>query len=363
MDSPGKIILNQAEQINMNYIKTIRPTFLACSGIAFAIIFFLITGPRPSSAGESRDYIFTTATTGGTFYPVGVALATLTKVKLQPKHKISLSTISSAGSGENLELMKKKEAQFGILQGLYGSWAWNGKGKFQNLGPQKYLRSITMLSQNVEHFVIKSDHVRTGTVYDLKNIKGKRFSIGKKFSGTEGSGHHILLRLGFRPEKDFTLVNLGYNESADGIQNGTIAGMNIPAGLPVNAITRAFTALGKDVTILNFTDKQLQAINQGYNLWSQYIIPSNTYPGQDNQIKTIAQPIFLAVREDVDEDAVYRIVKTIYGNLEFLSNIHPATNDMSLERAIKGLPLPLHPGAARFYREQGIDIPDQLIVR
>ena len=81
-------------------------------------------------------------------------------------------------------------------------------------------------------------------------------------------------------------------------------------------------------------------------------------PGQEKAINTIAQPNFLAVRADVPEEDVYQITKTIYENLPFLQAIHPATNAMSLDVAISGLPVPLHPGAARYYREQGIEIPE-----
>jgi uncharacterized protein len=77
-------------------------------------------------------------------------------------------------------------------------------------------------------------------------------------------------------------------------------------------------------------------------------------------VQTIAQPNFLAVREDIPEEDVYLITKSMYENLPFLQNIHAATKDMALEKAIAGLPLPLHPGAARFYEEQGIEIPDRL---
>ena len=97
-----------------------------------------------AQAEEKRSYILATASTGGTYYPVGVALATLAKIKLEPTHKISLSAINSAGSGENLKLMGENEAQFAILQGLYGAWAWEGEGQLANAGPQKNLRAITM---------------------------------------------------------------------------------------------------------------------------------------------------------------------------------------------------------------------------
>jgi TRAP transporter TAXI family solute receptor len=77
-------------------------------------------------------------------------------------------------------------------------------------------------------------------------------------------------------------------------------------------------------------------------------------------VNTIAQPNFLAVRADVDEEAVYPITKTVYENLPFLQNIHAATKAMALEKAIAGLPAPLHPGALRYYEEAGLTIPDRL---
>ena len=314
-------------------------------------------------AVPARHYIFATATTGGTFYPVGVALATLTKVKLEPSYKIALSAVSSAGSGENIKMMREGAAQFAILQGLYGAWAWNGRGKFQEVGQQTYLRSITMLWQNVEHFVIKTDYVKNRDMSDLATLRGKWFSLGQRGSGTEGSGLYILEQLGYAPYDDFQIAGSDYGSNANAIQNGSIEGMNIPGGPPVSAVTQAYAALGKDISLLDFTDRQLEAVNSGYSLWNRFVIPPNTYPGQAQQVATIAQPNFLAVRRDVDDEVVYLIVKTIYRNLPFLHIIHSATKTMALDKAIEGLPVPLHPGAARFYREQGIDIPDNLIVK
>lgn len=325
------------------------------------LILLLFSGANITAEASDRNYTFATATTSGTYYPVGVAIATLTKIKLEPKDNISLSAISSAGSGENIKLMRGNEAQFAILQGLYSAWAWKGKGAYQKTGQQKYLRSITMLWQNVEHFIIKTDLVRTGDLSDLQLMKNKRFSIGKKNSGTEGSGRYILESLGFTPMRDFELVNLDYGSSANAIQNGIIEGMNIPAGPPVGAVSRAFAALGKDITVLDCTEKQLDSINQGYNLWSSFTIPVGTYPGQDKEIHTFAQPNIMVVRNDIDDESVYKIVRTIYENLDFLTNIHPATRSISLQNAIKDIPVPLHPGAARYYREQGITIPDELL--
>ena len=314
-----------------------------------------------AQAAEKRSYILATASTGGTYYPVGVALATLAKVKLEPKHKISMSAINSAGSGENIKLLGENEAQFAILQGLYGAWAWEGKGKLKANGPQKNLRSVSMLWQNVEQFVIKSEYAKSGTIDDMNALEGEKFSIGKKNSGTEGSGREILKNLGTDTEK-LSFAYMGYGSSADALQNGTVEGMNIPSGVPTSAITRAYAAMGSDITVLDFTDEQIEKANGGYKLWTRFNIPANTYPGQTKEINTMAQPNFLAVRDDVSENDVYMLTKTFYENLPFLNGIHKATKAMALDKAIAGLPLPLHPGAARYYKEMGLTIPAHLIV-
>lgn len=316
-----------------------------------------------AQAAEERNYLLATASTGGTYYPVGVALSTLVKVKLQPKQKIGMSAINSAGSGENVKLLRDDEVQFAILQGLYGSYAWNGTGPIASAGPQKELRAVSMLWQNVEHFTVKKEFAQTGTVSDMVAMKGESMALGKKNSGTLGSNTVLLKNLGVDVEKDYNLVYVGYGPSADALQNGQVAGMSTPAGAPVSAVTKAVANMGDDVVVLDFTDEQLKQADGGLGLWTRYVVQKGTYPGQAKDINTIAQPNFLAARADVDEDAVYQITKTIYENLPFLNAIHGATKAMAIEKAIAGLPMPLHPGAAKYFQEVGIQIPEQLLAK
>lgn len=312
-------------------------------------------------AAEERSYLMATASTGGTYYPVGVAIATLTKVKLQPTEKIGMSAITSAGSGENVKLMRDNEVQFSILQGLYGYYAWNGKGDFEQDGPQQDLRAVTMLWQNVEHFVVQSSKAPTGTIEDMLGLKGERMALGTKNSGTIGSNRLLLQNLGIDIENDYDLVYVGYGPSAEALQNGQIAGMSTPAGVPAGAVTQAFASMEGKIKLLEFTDEQVKKADGGLDLWTPYIIKAGSYPGQAKDLQTLAQPNFLAVRGDVDEDAVYQITKTIYENLPFLNAIHKATEAMSLESALAGLPMPLHPGAARYFQEAGLQIPARLL--
>ncbi len=331
------------------------------TALALAAGVALMGGGAAQAADKS--YLMATASTGGTYYPVGVAIATLTKVKIQPKHKVSLSAINSAGSGENVKLLRDNEVQFAILQGLYGSYAWNGTGPIAKDGPQKHLRSVTMLWQNVEQFVINAKYAKTGTIDDMFGLKGHKMALGKKNSGTIGSNRKLLGNLGIDIDKDYELVYGGYGPSASALQNGQVDGISTPAGTPTGAITKLFAAMGDKVKMLEFTDEQAKKADGGLNLWTRFIIPAKTYPGQAQDIRTIAQPNFLAVRDDVDEEFVYLLTKAIYENLPFLQGIHKATKAMALEKALAGLPVPLHPGAARYYREAGVQIPDSLIAR
>lgn len=298
-----------------------------------------------------RPYILTTATTGGTYYPVGVALATITKAQLYDTQGISLSAISSAGSAENIKLMRNNQAQFALLQGIFAAWAWNGDGPISQ--PQPWLRSIAALWQNTDHFVLLTELTTDGTIWDIDKLDGERFVLGARNSGAEKSGDHILKSLGINYEDKLDLAYMGYGATANAIQDGTIVGMNIPAGPPVTGITRAFAMVGEKLTLLSFTDEDILAINATYPLWSRYVIPANTYPNQPEAIQGVAHPNVLAVRADISDEEVYQITKTLWENLSALHEIHKATRDVSIESALIGIGAPLHPGAARYYREIG----------
>ena len=324
----------------------------------FLIFVMTLLAGFSCNSNSGKRLILATATIGGTYYPVGVGIAMMTSTNLD---NVSMTAITSAGSGENIQLLKNREADLAILQGLYGAMAWQGKGIYEGK-PEEHLRSVTLLWQNVEHFVILAKFAETGNISDLKNLTGRNFSIGRRGSGTEVSGRVILQACGFDPDQNFDLQYLGYTPSAQAMQDGRIVGMNVPAGPPASAITQVMATVGaKKLKILEFTQKQLEAINREFPVWTKYTIKSATYPGQERDIETISQANLLVVHRDIDEETVYQITKTIYEQLETLQNIHPATNVMSLEKAISGLFIPLHPGAVRYYQQNGINIPKHLL--
>lgn len=329
-------------------------------GLFLALLLPIFTVSCSDELNRTRPFVLTTATTGGTYYPVGVALATIAHAQLSETHGISLTAISSAGSLENVKLLRDNQAQFALLQGPFGAWSWNGEGPVSK--PQTNIRSVSAMWKNVEHFVLLSELVTNGDIMDLDLLDGERYVLGARNSGAEQTGRFILETLDIDYQEKFNLAYMGYGPTTSAIQDGNIVGMNIPAGAPVSSITQAYALLGDRMTILNWTQESLDKINAKYPLWSWYEFPPGTYPNQDELIRTVASPNILVTRADVSDEVVYNITKVIWENLATLQEIHGATKDMRLEIAVEGLGAPLHSGALRYYREVGLEIPDRLIL-
>jgi len=338
--------------MNGRYLSKLLTVAVICALVAVSI-----GGVASGAKKKTISLVIATATTGGTYYPIGVGMASLWSIRLAKKHGIMVQAITSAGSGENVNMLEGKEVDLAILQGLFGKMSWNGIGIYKGK-PNKELRTITMLWPNVEHFVIYKDKVKTGTATD---IKGLRFSIGRAGSGTERSGLTIMSGLGMKRE-DVKGEYLGYFESAKAMKDKRIEGANLVAGPPVAAVTDVFATPGMKAVILEFTDEQLEEINKktaypGF----RYVIPANMYPGQDKPVRTIAQPNFLGVRMDVDKDVIKLLTKALFENPDYLKAVHKMGGFITLDNALSGLPAPLHAGSYEYYKERGFEIPKNLI--
>jgi TRAP transporter TAXI family solute receptor len=315
--------------------------------------------PGVPSGAENKEIplAIATATIDDIYFPMGVGMASLWSIRLAKKYGIMMQAITSGGSGENVKMLKTKKVDLAILQGLFGKMAWNGIGIYKGK-PYKELRTITMLWPNVEHFVIFEDKVKTGTATD---IMGLRFSIGKAGSGTERSGLTIMegLRIG---RNDIKEQYSGDYDSSQAIKDRIVDGANLPGGPPVSEVTEIYTTPGMNVLVLEFTDEQLELIKEqtpypGF----RYVIPANTYPGQTKPLRSIAQTNFLAVRMDVDKEVIYLLTQTLFDNPDYLKQVHKMGAFITLENALKGLPAPLHAGSYKYYKEQGLKIPENLI--
>lgn len=320
-----------------------------------AVVLIVLLGFQSAMKNKDKQFVsVATASTGGTYYPIGVGMANIWSTHLKGE-RIQASGQSSAGSIENVDLLKKGEAQLAILQGLIATDAYNGEGVFENK-PYKDLRTISMLWPNVEHFVLTNDEIETGTISD---IKGNRFSVGPQASGAEQST--LVMMEGLQlTKKDITPEYLGYDDTISAMRDGRLDGGSLPAGIPASAITDMY-ASGVPASVLEVTDEQLAAINKISHSWYRFVIPKGTYPKVNKDIQTIAQPNILSVSSELDEKTVYLLTKTLYENLEEMHGVHSAAKNIQLETALDGISVPLHIGAYKYFKEAGIEIPDKLV--
>ncbi|SOC38196.1 TAXI family TRAP transporter solute-binding subunit [Salinicoccus kekensis] len=303
---------------------------------------------------KKEIYNIATASTGGTYYPIGVGMGQLWTEHYRDQN-IKFNGQSSAGSVENIDLLKNQEADMAILQNLISTQAVEGSGVFEGDSYEE-LRAIGMIWPNVEHFVLMNSDIESGNISD---IEGNSFSVGPQASGTEQSTLTMMEGIGI-DINDIRPEYLGYDDTISSMRDGRLDGGSLPAGTPVSAITDMY-ASGLNADILEVTDDQLEAINEVANAWYSYTIEAGTYPRQDEDIVTIAQPNILVTTSDMDTEMVYNLTKILFENQEYMVNIHNSAREMQIETALEGLNTPLHEGAYLYFEEQGIDIEEKLI--
>lgn len=311
---------------------------------------------------DRNAFFLGTASTGGTYHPVGVALSTLIKLKLLPEFDVDLTAVNTAGSEDNIAQIRRGDIQFAIVSALAGQEARAGVGQFADTEPDEGLRAIATLWLSTDHLMVRADTVESGTITDFLGLEGRPVSVGRQDTRTLLENRALMSALGADIDADFDQVELGYSESAQALVSGEIDGMSVSGGLPIGAVKEVFDQLGDDVVVLDIDDDQLRRIDRGRRIWQRVVVPSGTYPGQNRDIFTVGTPNILAVRADVDDEVVYRITRTIFEELDYLHGLHATTRRIDLKNATKSLPLPLHAGAERYFIEKGVDLPPPPVV-
>ena len=329
-------------------------TRIRMAAVAFGLA--LVGQPIAASAGDG--FMLATGRAAGKSFAVGVGISSLAKVKLMPTHKMDVSAVESKGFVHNIRMLQDNEAQFAVLQAMFGHFARTGTGTFAGEEPDDSIRAIAMLWRDADHFVMDKSYIKTGTIADLDQLKDMPVSMGVDGPGPIESNRLLLSHFGIDVDSAFNLAYLNYQQSSEALSRGEIKAMSTPIRPPAPHVQNALAQSGGRHTLLEFTDEQIAEADGGLGLWTPYVIPAATYPGQDRDIQTVAKSNLLVVRDDVDDEVVYQVTKAMFENLDFLRNIHDAMYETSLDRALVGIPMPLHPGALRYYQEVGLLGPD-----
>lgn len=300
---------------------------------------FLIT----ISTSQSAEFInILTGGTSGVYYPLGSAL---TKIYGDNIKDSKVQVQVTKASVENLVLLQEGKGEIAFVLGDSAKDAWDGKEDAGFKTKLDKLRIIGAIYPNYIQIVASKD----SKIKTLADLKGKGLSVGAAKSGTELNSRAILSAAGLSYKDLGKVEYLPFAESIELIKNRQLDATLQSAGLGVASLKDLANSL--DVTVVSVPDAVVKKMGAPFMSGK---IPANTYKGQTEDVSTAAVVNYLVTRKDVSDATAYQMTKLFYENLPALVAAHSAAKDINLKDAAKNPPLPLHPGAIKYYKEKGL---------
>jgi len=311
--------------------------------VAFVIAILLGTS---LAHAQTRRLSVATGTTGGVYFIFGSGIA-----KVISKHvpNTQATAEGTPGGVDNLKFLQNNSADLALVKSEVVADAIKGTGPFSKTG-KIGIRAIASLYSDICHVVVGA---KSG-INKFDDVRGKRIS-----TGDPGSGHEFLaLKLfeanGINPESDIKRVRLSIRESADAFKDRKIDGFIFATGLPASAMLDVGATPGLDWKLVE-VQGYLKPINEKYGaIYENAVIPKGTYGKQDYDVKTLGVPVLLVTTDSMEEKLVYDILKTMFDFKPELVAVHKEASKLTLQKAIIGSPAPFHPGAIKYYKEQGV---------
>ena len=310
----------------------------------------IATGLALATGAIAADRVFfgiATGGTGGTYHPLGAALAELLSAKVTVGgKKLSATSEASAASVANAQLLGRRDIESAFVAADILDGAYYGKGQFDG-APLRNLRALGALyPEQVQLVTLASSNIRT-----FRDLKGKSVS-----SGTPGSGQWQLLgellEAHGMARKDIREDPSSFAQSVDKIRDGTLDASLITAGAPTASI--AELAKSRDIRVVPLAGPEIEVLRRKDPYYALVRLPPNTYRGQTAAVDTLAVRAIWSTHTGLPDAVAYEVTKALYENAEALGQVHPKGKEISLQTALQSISIPLHPGAEKYYRETGM---------
>lgn len=326
--------------------------------LALAMVFALVAcgEKQPASDGDASGdgdkpargnviMTFGTADTGGSMYPAGAAVS---QVWTNNVEGVKCNTQTSTGSFQNCQDVSTGEVDVAVATSDVVLNAYNGTGKFADIGKLDNLRVIGAVYTSVLSGVaLKS----SGLTY-IHELLGKRVAVGPAASATENATLAAFGVMGI-DSSNTSLENLGLGDGADSVGDGILDAAFGFAGLPIGG--QLNLAATKEIQVLDMTQEEIDKVLAGNAAYIQTKIPAGTYTGQDNDANTFGVKCLIIVTADMDADLVYDLCKAMNEHTEELAAGNALLKDMTDPSFLcTQMPIPLHDGAQKYYSEQGL---------
>ena len=302
-----------------------------------------------AGAAQAQDQFVTIGTGGvtGVYYPVGGAICRLMN-ETRADHGFRCSVESTAASVYNINAIGTGELTFGVTQTDVMSYAVNGEQDFADAGAQDNLRAVFSLHPEPFTLVAREE----AGIESFADLAGKRVNVGAPGSGTQTSIDIILEAMGMSRE-DFALVSeLRPDEHGPALCDNQIDAFFYGVGHPSANIADPTTTCGAQ--IIPITGEAIDGIIADRPFYAAATIPGGTYANNEEDVETFGVLAALAVGADTPDEAVYALVSAVFENFDAFKSLHPALANLNPENMVAdGLEAPLHPGAEKYYNEQG----------
>jgi uncharacterized protein len=313
---------------------------LAPIAIAAAALFTV-----PGVAQQQKNISIGTGGTGGVYYPLGGGMANVLSKYLPG---VQATAEVTGGSVDNLKLIGSQPGQIGLSMVDAAIDAAEGKDKFTS--GKIPVRTLMVLYPNRMHVVSTEGR----GVKKMSDLKGKRVSTGSPGSATEVMAFRVIEAAGLDRDKDMTRERLSVAESANALKDGKIDAFFWVGGLPTAAVTDVGATPNVKIVMIDTADVVAKMNAKYGNLYSQGVIPAKTYPGQatDNPIAVVQN--ILVANANMPDDVAYGIVKTLMDKKPELVAVHREAENFNVKsQSMDNTPIPFHPGAAKYFKEQG----------
>ena len=296
-------------------------------------------------AMAASDLTLGTGGTTGTYYAVGGVMATVLNPVMED---VDLTVTATGASKANIQLIDEEDADLAIVQNDVMYYAYTGTDLFEDEGAYETFASVAGLYDETVQIVTCFDGIKS-----VDDLEGKTVSVGDAGSGTEFNAKQILGAYGLTFD-DINVVNLGFGDSAESLKDGKIDAAFIVAGAPTTAVVDLATM--KDVHLVQLDDEHIEALQSDYDFYTKTTIPADTSKGVSEDATTVSVRATLIASTEVGEDEVYELLKAMFDNKDDLVAGHAKFEFLNLEDAVAGISVPFHPGAVKYFAEQGIEV-------
>jgi TRAP transporter TAXI family solute receptor len=308
-------------------------------GVYVAVLFLM---GAVATVYAADNLVLATGGTAGTYYPFGGAMAKIWNSKIKD---MNVTAQTSGASAENVRLVNKKEVELALVQSDTLDFAFNATEAFKE--PLKAMNAIAVLYPEVIQVVVGA----ASPIKSIADLKGKKVGVGAPGSGTEANFRQLLDAYGMKKE-DVNAQFLSFSESAEAYKDKHIDAFIVTAGIPNAGIMDVATQ--NEIRILDVPADIIAKLTQKYPFLAGAKVPANTYKGQTAEVSTVAVTAVLIAGSQLKEDMVYNLTKALFENQAELAAAHAKGKDLNPQYAVKGVSIPFHPGAVKYYKEKGL---------